>query len=275
MPLATAAESIARIHQRQQAAPRYRETQSYEERCLDQWQRYRVLIAASQVTIVRQQLPPEDPGLVFTNPPAHDTYTYEVDRVRRDRCPTQQAQLQPLPVGWEMYVPWPHPLRFMETARHRQGYGAARTKLVRIIDSYSFVSNPDLAGSDDWGTVPPRRKVIYPQSRFHGRLPKEKSEITCLCCHKVFFARQGTQCCSPKCRKRKSRRRKVSRESVDFSTNSEKDTQLVVLALAERGLGEFEIAKELKLTRRQVQTLLWQAGKMMLVGMEVPAKENT
>jgi transcriptional regulator len=67
----------------------------------------------------------------------------------------------------------------------------------------------------------------------------------------------------------------VSRESVDFSTNSEKDTQLVVLALAERGLGEFEIAKELKLTRRQVQTLLWQAGKMMLVGMEVPAKENT
>jgi hypothetical protein len=114
---------------------------------------------------------------------------------------------------FDTYVRHLNPLRFMEWARYRQGFGAARTKSERFMDQYVFLFNPDLAGGDrhDWLRVPPRRGVIYPASLFKGRPPVDRERIVCACCGEVFTSRRGSKFCSPACRQKVFRKRKSVR----------------------------------------------------------------
>jgi hypothetical protein len=97
-------------------------------------------------------------------------------------------------------------LGFMERARHRQGYGAARNNLQRFMDRQGWVTR-DNKNEEDWSTTAPHRTVIYPPSLFKGR-GKDPEERRCAACERLFEAkRRDAKYCGAACRKWATRHR--------------------------------------------------------------------
>jgi hypothetical protein len=104
---------------------------------------------------------------------------------------------------------------------YRQGYGAARNQLQRMMDMYWWTPpiGPMNSSAGDFDVVAPRTKVIYPPSLFKGRKVEIKEKV-CIACDKVFKAkRKDAKYCGTACRKWASRR---VTDNCSFSTNNER-----------------------------------------------------
>jgi len=130
---------------------------------------------------------------------------------RLDRTPSGWDHLvytYPLPTT---YAFCPNPLRFMTWARHRQGFGAARTKSERFMDVRPWEDYSWASSEEDWDQIGRRKSIIYPASLFKGRQPVDRERIVCACCGEVFTSRRASRFCSPACRQKVFRKRKSVR----------------------------------------------------------------
>lgn len=109
--------------------------------------------------------------------------------------------------GTWRYAPKPNPLKFMETARVKQGLGGARNKLQRMLDRRVWEHR---SGRDFSELGIDRRMVsIYPASLFKGRPGVETTRKVCAC-GEVFSGRRGQTFCRAACRQKAHRDRNAN-----------------------------------------------------------------
>lgn len=89
---------------------------------------------------------------------------------------------------------------------YRQGFGAARNRLQRMIDMYWFTPPTEPLIDEEFDFIAPRTTVIYPASIFKGRKVAIKEKV-CVACDKRFKAkRKDAKYCGAACRKWANRR---------------------------------------------------------------------
>lgn len=208
---------------------------------------YRILVAASTVKVVKQPLPPPDPSLVFTSISSH----YDTPPARK--CTGAAWKGSP-----HVQTPAPRLGWFLSGEAER----IERERFERLTNDERLAIR---------NTRPPRPKELQFAEHQFGDNPGSvwKDSQT----RRSFLLNEDG---SPACPRASITGMEGGIADVSIEPVPKKQrrrspsplpraTELVIraFALAERGLSQHEIATELDVTRRQVQTLLMRAGQFI------------